>query len=199
MPMLSEGHVVEHQRRRCYPFMLSSTKGLATTIVIPLVDRFTLQCLPYPLPPLHVSCAFVVPIIPFFTAILGICFLLVHFLWSKIGLLYIDSSRTFAKYSSMLHNENTSLSTGSFQGTPKEASSIDGQDENPQKIGHLRRLHSQSSSLFDMDELKLPALKCNSAEESAVLLTGATGFLGSLLLRYLLRYVLIMVECHSTS
>eukprot|EP00957_Ditylum_brightwellii_P202526 15330552-Ditylum_brightwellii.AAC.1 len=39
-----------------------------------------------------------------------------------------------------------------------------------------------------MDELKLPALKCNSAEESAVLLTGATGFLGSLLLRYLLKY-----------
>jgi len=89
---------------------------------------------------------------------------------------YLNSSKCFAKYSSMLFREPPCKSGDANS----SACRIPGTDKD-------------SKPLLDMDVLRLPPLEAaastdadTSADGDAVLLTGATGFIGRLLLRDLL-------------
>ena len=109
-----------------------------------------------------------------------IALILLHILRVTMGPYYIDSSNTFTKYSTMLSQDNFNLQT-----------------ENPHTPPDLTdssvELGTGAEDLFKMDGLRVPDLRNlikndEDCDCSVIILSGATGFIGSLLLRDLLFY-----------
>jgi dTDP-4-amino-4,6-dideoxygalactose transaminase/thioester reductase-like protein/acyl-CoA-binding protein len=111
----------------------------------------------------------------------SICVLLViiHIVRSTIGSYYINCSNAYAKYNSIFHESSTN--------SPKSV--LPTLNGTGLKIVNCSDSYKQSDDLFESKIFDLPNLKQSSANGSSdklVLLTGGTGFIGSLLLRYLL-------------
>ena len=110
-----------------------------------------------------------------------IVIILLHIIRVTIGNYYINCSNAFAKYGSIF-NENDKASTQMNNSMLKDLDDLN--------IVDTTSSFQQSSDLFENKCFELPDIKeSNEKREhdaSYVLLTGATGFIGSLLLRDLL-------------
>jgi len=110
------------------------------------------------------------------------CIVLVvlHLLRITMGRYYINCSKAFARYNSIM--------VQNVKNDGPEAAKCILDDSGATIIDHTK-IHDQAYDLNKHDSTRVPNVLCNEQfDERRALLTGSTGFIGSLLLRELLMY-----------
>lgn len=118
--------------------------------------------------------------LPIGIACFCVVLVVLHMLRITMGRYYINCSKAFSRYNSiMVQNvENDGLKAAKII--------LDGSGAT---IADHTKIHDQAFDLNKHDSLRLPNVLCNEQfDERRALLTGSTGFIGSLLLRDLLMY-----------